>query len=55
MKTKGRMPLKKFRRKWKNIIKMEVKEKGLDGLDRICLAQEGYEWREIFCKFVNDH
>jgi hypothetical protein len=43
----GRRPLERARRKWKNYIKMDVQEVGLEGMDWIALAQNTNRGRAL--------
>jgi hypothetical protein len=45
----GKRPLGRPRRRWENNIKMDLREKGIDGANWIRLAQDGVQWRA----FVN--
>jgi hypothetical protein len=43
-KPKGKRPLEKFRNRWKNDIKMYLKEVRWEGVDWINLAQGRHNW-----------
>jgi hypothetical protein len=47
--TEGKRPLGRPRRRWEDNIKMDVREKGIDGANWIRLAQARFQWRA----FVN--
>jgi hypothetical protein len=46
---KGKKPLGIRRRRWKDNIKMDLREIGIDGTNWIRLAQDRFQWRA----FVN--
>jgi len=41
---KGKIPLRRSRRRWKDNIKMDHQEVGFGGMDWIDLAQDGDRW-----------
>jgi hypothetical protein len=45
----GKRPLGKPRRRWEDNIKMDIKEIGIHGANRIQLAQDRFQW----CACVN--
>jgi hypothetical protein len=45
----GKKPLERPRRRWEDNIKMDLREIGIDGANRIPLAQDRVQWRD----FVN--
>jgi hypothetical protein len=45
----GKRPLGRPRRRWENNIEMDLRERGIDGVNRIWLAQDRVRWRA----FVN--
>jgi hypothetical protein len=52
-KPEGRKPLGRPRRRWVNNIKMDRREIGWDGMDRIDLAQNMYQWRALVNTVMN--
>jgi hypothetical protein len=44
---KGKRPLGKPRRRWKDNIRMDVREIGVDGANWIRLAQDRVQWRAL--------
>jgi hypothetical protein len=48
---KGKRPLGRPRRKWEDNIKMDLKERGIDGENWILLAQDRVQWR-VFVNMV---
>jgi hypothetical protein len=46
-KPEGKRPLGRPTRRWADNIKMDIRERGLDGLDWIDLAQDRDEWRAL--------
>jgi hypothetical protein len=46
-KSKGKRPLGRQRRRWKNIIKMGIKEIGCDDMDWIHLAKDRDQKRAL--------
>jgi hypothetical protein len=38
-------PLRRHRRRWEDNIKMDLREKGIDGANWIQLAQDRVQWR----------
>jgi hypothetical protein len=49
----GKSPLEKPRRTWMDIIKMDLRERGLDGMDWIDLAQDMDQWRTLMKAAMN--
>jgi hypothetical protein len=43
----GKRPLGRLRRRWVDIIKMDLREIGWDGMDWIGLAQNRGQWRAL--------
>jgi hypothetical protein len=41
----GKRPLERPRRRWKDSIKMDLREIGIDGANCIQLAQDRVQWR----------
>jgi hypothetical protein len=41
----GKIPLRRPMRRWEDNIKMDLKERGIDGANWIRLAQDGVQWR----------
>jgi hypothetical protein len=52
-KPEGKRPLGKPRRRWENNIRMDLREIGWYGMDRIDLAQDMNQWRELVCTAMN--
>ena len=52
-KPKGKKPLGRPRRKWEDNIKMYLQEVGLEGLDRIDLAQGRDRWWDFVNTLMN--
>jgi hypothetical protein len=52
-KPEGKRPLGRPRRKWVDKIKMDVREIGWDGVDRIKLAQDRDQWRALVKTVMN--
>jgi hypothetical protein len=46
-KPEGRKPLGKSRRKWVDNVKIDLREIGCDGVDRVDLAQDRDQWRAL--------
>jgi hypothetical protein len=44
-KQEGKRPVGKPRRRWVDIIKLDLREKGLDGVGYIDMAQDMDQWR----------
>jgi transcription termination factor 2 len=51
--TEGKRPLGRPRRRWKDNIKMDLKETGGDGMDWIDLAQDRDQWRVLVNMVMN--
>jgi hypothetical protein len=49
----GKRPLGRPRRRWVDNIKMDLKEIGWDGGDRIDLAQDTDQWRALVNAVMN--
>jgi hypothetical protein len=43
-KPEGKRPLGRHRRRWEGDIKLDLREKGIDGANRIRLAQDRVQW-----------
>jgi hypothetical protein len=52
-KPEGRRPLGRPRRKWVNIIKIDLREIGWDGMDWIYLAWGRDQWRALVKTVMN--
>jgi len=46
-KPEGKRPLRKYRRRWEDNIKMDLQEVGCEGMDWIELAQDRDSWRTL--------
>jgi hypothetical protein len=46
-KSEGKKPLGRSRRKWVDNIKMDLRERGWDGIDWFDLAQDRNQWRAL--------
>jgi hypothetical protein len=49
----GKRPLGRPRRRWKDNIKMDIKEMGIDGTNRIRLAQDRVRWQGFVNTVMN--
>ena len=52
-KPKGRRPLERPRRRWVDIIRMDLQEVGCGYMDWIGLAQDRDRWRTLLSAVVN--
>jgi len=52
-KPKGKRPLGRRRRRWKDNIKMDLQEVGCGGMDWIELAQDRERWRVLVNVVMN--
>jgi hypothetical protein len=52
-KPEGKRPLRRPRRRWKDNIKMDLREIGIDGTNRIQLAQDRVQWRACVNTVMN--
>jgi hypothetical protein len=52
-KAGGKRPLGRLRRKWVDNIKIDLREIGWDGMDRIDLAQDRDKWRAFMNTVMN--
>jgi hypothetical protein len=52
-KSEGKKPLGRPRHKWVDNIKMDLREIGWDGMDRIVLAQDMDQWRALVNMVMN--
>jgi hypothetical protein len=52
-KPEGKRPLGKPRRRWEDGIRMDLRETGLGGVDRIRLAQDRDMWRVVVSAVMN--
>jgi hypothetical protein len=50
---KGERPLGRPRRRWADNIKIDLREKGWDGMDWIDLAQDRDQWRALMNAVMN--
>jgi hypothetical protein len=51
--SEGKRPLGRPRRKWKDNIKMDLREVGIDGANWIQLSQDRVQWRAFVNTVVN--
>jgi hypothetical protein len=49
----GKRPLGRPMRRWRNNIKMDLREIGIDGANRIRLAQDRFQWRAFVNTVMN--
>jgi hypothetical protein len=52
-KPEGKRPLGRQRRRWVVNIKMDLREKGWDGMNWIELAQDRDQWRALVNRVMN--
>jgi hypothetical protein len=52
-KPEGKRPLGRPTRRWVNNIKMDLRERGWDGIDWIGLAQVSDQWRALVNAVMN--
>jgi hypothetical protein len=52
-KPEGRRPLERPRRRWEDNVKMDLREIGWGGADRIDLAQDRDRWRVLVYTVMN--
>jgi hypothetical protein len=52
-KPESKRPLGRPRRRWKDKIKMDLKEMGIDGANWIWLAQDRVQWRAFVNTVMN--
>jgi hypothetical protein len=52
-KLEGKIPLGRPRRRWVDNIKIDLRERGWDGIDRINLAQDRNKWRALVNTVMN--
>jgi hypothetical protein len=52
-KPEGKRPLGRPRRRWVDNIKMDLRERGWDGMDWIDLAQNRDQWRALMNMVMN--
>jgi hypothetical protein len=50
---KGKRSLRRPRRRWKDNIKMDLREIGIDGANWIHLVQDGVQWRACVNTVMN--
>jgi hypothetical protein len=53
VKPEGKRPLGRPRRRWVENIKMDLREKGWDGIDWIELTQDRDQWRAVVNTVMN--
>jgi hypothetical protein len=49
----GKRPLERPRRRWEDNIKMDLREKGIDGANLIQLARDRVQWRAFVNTVMN--
>jgi hypothetical protein len=49
----GKRPLGRPRRRWEDNIKMDLREKEINGANWIRLAQDGVQWRDFVSTVIN--
>jgi hypothetical protein len=49
----GKRPLGRTRRRWEDNIKMDLREKGIDGANWIQMAQDRVQWRAFVNTVMN--
>jgi hypothetical protein len=52
-KPEGKRPLGRPRRRWEDMVRMDLKEIGLEGVDWIRLAQDRDRWRAVVSAVMN--
>jgi hypothetical protein len=52
-KPEGERPPRRLRRRWEGVIRMDLRENGLEGVDWIRLAQDGDRWRAVVSAVMN--
>jgi hypothetical protein len=52
-KTEGNIQLGRPRRRWVDNIKIDLRETGWDGMDRIDLAQDKDQWKALVNTVLN--
>jgi hypothetical protein len=52
-KPEGRRPLERPRRRWKDNVKMDLREVGWGGVDWLRLAQDRDRWRALVYTVMN--
>jgi hypothetical protein len=52
-KPEGKRPLGRPRRRWEDVVRMDLKETGLGGVDWIRLAQDMDRWRAVVSAVMN--
>jgi hypothetical protein len=53
LKSEGKRPLGKPRRRWEDGIRMDLREIGLGGVDWIQLSQDRDRWRAVVSAVMN--
>jgi hypothetical protein len=51
--SEGKRPLGRPRRRWEDNIKMDLRERGIDGVNWIRLAQDRVQWRAFVNTVMN--
>jgi hypothetical protein len=52
-KPEGRRPLGRPRRRWEDVVRMDLREIGLEGVDWIRLSQDRDRWRAVVSAVMN--
>jgi hypothetical protein len=53
LEAEGKRPLERPRRRWEDNIKMDLREKGIDGANWTQLAQDRVQWRACVNTVMN--
>jgi hypothetical protein len=52
-KPERKRPLGRPRRRWEDVVRMDLREIGFEGVDWIRLAQDRDRWRAVVCAVMN--
>jgi hypothetical protein len=53
VKPEGKRPLERLRRRWEDNIKMNLRERGIDGVNWVQLAQDRVQWQACVNTVMN--